>query len=258
MMIHGDSFEDYDFKKRIIGKSVDAKVVCLCAMKNNPMMFGHFEPDFLLQLVDAMFQVNCSKAHNIIKEGDLGDNWYVIEQGTLRVEKGGVVVATLQPDDSFGEIALFYNTRRQASVISNEACQLWALGRLAYRHLTAQQSERKIADAVHSLSSVPLLASLRPSQMVWIAGACSVKDHEEGDVIIHRGEEGNCFYMISEGVVEVRNIKKSPDLVVTLRPGDYFGESALLTNRPRNADVVAVSPRVSLFSYCLGRHSLPY
>ncbi len=75
---------------------------------------------------------------------------------------------------------------------------------------------------------------------------------EPGDFVIHQGDVGDQFYVIVSGEVEV--FKELPNgqtvTLARLGQGEYFGESALLTGRRRNASVRAISP-VNLM--CLGR-----
>jgi CPA1 family monovalent cation:H+ antiporter len=56
------------------------------------------------------------------------------------------------------------------------------------------------------------------------------------EMVIRRGERGNAMFLISSGAVEV----VLPNERVRLGSGDFFGEMALLTGRPRQADVVAL------------------
>jgi monovalent cation:H+ antiporter, CPA1 family len=61
------------------------------------------------------------------------------------------------------------------------------------------------------------------------------------EVVIRKGERGNAMFLISSGAVEV----VLPNQRVRLGSGDFFGEMALLSGRPRQADVVALG-------YCRG------
>lgn len=82
--------------------------------------------------------------------------------------------------------------------------------------------------------------SLHPYERDIIADALEVKKFEDGDVVVKQGEEGDIFYIISKGEVTVTQSRSihgqtvgKPIEVTRLRKGDYFGELALITNKPR-------------------------
>ena len=58
-----------------------------------------------------------------------------------------------------------------------------------------------------------------------------------GEQILRAGDRADACYFIASGAVEVR----LPDRAIGLGTGDFFGELALLTGRPRQADVVALT-----------------
>ena len=66
------------------------------------------------------------------------------------------------------------------------------------------------------------------------------KFYNPGDVIISEFEPGNTFYLILKGTVQlikcVNDSKKNLDI---LKPGDFFGEMAILDNSPRSATCMA-------------------
>jgi CRP-like cAMP-binding protein len=67
------------------------------------------------------------------------------------------------------------------------------------------------------------------------------KQYSPGNVIISEFEPGNCFYLIQSGKVQlvkcVNGAKKNLDI---LKPGEFFGEMAILDNSPRSATCVAL------------------
>jgi NADH dehydrogenase len=61
---------------------------------------------------------------------------------------------------------------------------------------------------------------------------------EPGDIIFQQGDLGDSVYVIEEGECEVlREQKGEQELLSTLRPGEYFGEMALLSDKTRNATI---------------------
>lgn len=69
------------------------------------------------------------------------------------------------------------------------------------------------------------------------------KTYEPGEVIISEFEPGDCFYLIQTGKVQlvkcVNGSKKNLDI---LKPGEFFGEMAILDNSPRSATCMASGP----------------
>lgn len=68
------------------------------------------------------------------------------------------------------------------------------------------------------------------------------KEFSAGDVILRQGEEGDCAYIIEEGLVEISISRPTGDtrIVGTRGPGAIIGEMAIVDDAPRTATVVAV------------------
>lgn len=93
-----------------------------------------------------------------------------------------------------------------------------------------------------------------------LAEAFREHDFTQGQVVIREGEAGDCFYIVLEGeavATKVLKIGQAPSEVKRYKPGDYFGEIALLKNVPRAASVTATSAEglrlVSLDRACFKR-----
>ncbi|KAI0982449.1 hypothetical protein GJ496_005644 [Pomphorhynchus laevis] len=92
------------------------------------------------------------------------------------------------------------------------------------------------------LSKVPILKSLDSWERLTVADSLQQVSFKAGDKVIVQGDEGDDFFIIVDGQATVtqRKLSTDPELEVgTLGQSDYFGEIALLLNRPRAATVTA-------------------
>lgn len=93
----------------------------------------------------------------------------------------------------------------------------------------------KEAEALRFFSAFPRQA------LTELLGSTSVRSYSAGDAIVREGEYGDSLYLIVEGqvVVEGTDPRGQKVTLATLGPGDFFGEVAVLTGKPRTATVVA-------------------
>ncbi|KAK2528403.1 Prkar1a, partial [Columba guinea] len=95
------------------------------------------------------------------------------------------------------------------------------------------------------LSKVSILESLDKWERLTVADALEPVQFEDGQKIVVQGEPGDEFFIILEGTAAVLQRRSENEEFVEvgrLAPSDYFGEIALLMNRPRAATVVARGP----------------
>ncbi len=85
------------------------------------------------------------------------------------------------------------------------------------------------------------LPHLTPDLIAEVSPKFKRQAFEPGEEIIKQGEIADCFFIIISGRVEIwhEGLSGQSELVDIRNPGDYFGETGLLTNRPRTATVKA-------------------
>jgi CRP-like cAMP-binding protein len=93
--------------------------------------------------------------------------------------------------------------------------------------------------AVADLAGVPLFASLDEAQLEELAGWFHVQNSGEGRRLVGEGAPGYTFFVILDGTAQVTADSVS---LVTLGPGDFFGEIAILGAGQRTATVTSTSP----------------
>jgi CPA1 family monovalent cation:H+ antiporter len=90
--------------------------------------------------------------------------------------------------------------------------------------------------AAELVERVPLFAKLPTDKRASIARLLKPRMSLPGDPIVRRGQRGDAMYFIASGAAAVL----IPGKPVELGSGEFFGELALLTGQPRNADVVSL------------------
>ena len=93
------------------------------------------------------------------------------------------------------------------------------------------------------LSKVPLFAEIDPAQYDVIAARLHSRTVPRGTDIIRQGQMGDSMFLIARGIANVSVTDNGEDRqLATLYAGDFFGESALLHDTPRNATATAATP----------------
>jgi predicted MFS family arabinose efflux permease len=87
---------------------------------------GASEPS-LERLAGNVRPVAVAPGTNVVRQGDPADRFYVIRTGTFDVVRDGVHVATIGPDDWFGEIGLLRHSPRTATVMAATNAELWEI-----------------------------------------------------------------------------------------------------------------------------------
>ncbi len=93
------------------------------------------------------------------------------------------------------------------------------------------------------LGTVPLFAGCSKTDLGRLAAITAEASYDAGAGVILEGDEGCDFFVLVEGEAEVRRGRRS---VNVMGPGDFFGEIALVSDVPRTATIVALTPLVVL------------
>jgi CRP-like cAMP-binding protein len=107
------------------------------------------------------------------------------------------------------------------------------------------RGDSTVEERVAQLRALDLFASLADTPLKRLARALVDLRYPGGAAIVREGEEGEYFYVIVAGEVE---IVRGTRLIAVRGRGEYFGEVALLRGSPRTASAFA---RTALSIYAL-------
>lgn len=186
----------------------------------------------------------------IITQGSVGDAFYVICEGAVRVvrEDGGQTreLARLKHGSFFGEMALLSGAPRTASVESaDEDTQLLEISAPVLAELSKEHPQ--IATALRKFCRQRMLSNVMESSALFrpfgkgdrrtLIEKFRAREVKPADVVIQEGQRGDGLYVVLSGEVEVL---RQGQVLAQLKEGELFGEMSLLEKKPATASVRAV------------------
>nr|CAD7407779.1 unnamed protein product [Timema cristinae] len=159
--------DDDDDGAKVIYPKSDVQRQRLAESVKNILLFRALDKEQMQDVLDAMFEKKVKKGDYIIKQGDDGDNFYVVESGNynayVTIEPGQEPkhIHTYENVGSFGELALLYNMPRAATIQAATDGALWAMDRTTFRRIVLKSAFRKRKMYERLIDSVPMLKALQ-------------------------------------------------------------------------------------------------
>ncbi|GMI03342.1 hypothetical protein TrLO_g13979 [Triparma laevis f. longispina] len=242
--------------RRLLATSSSNQTVQLCEFLNNVPLLTPLGNQETTKIARALRSEMYADGDYIIRQGDEGDVFYIIYKGKVvctKNEEDGETereMVRLKSGDFFGERALQKKEPRAANVIACGDVECFTLTLDQFNLLLGgiQEVIYHITTA-RVLKSVPLLSGLSEEALYSLTNIFKHEKYEQGDFVIREGEEGDHFYVVHDGAVQVTQYSSSLKAEVELgklESGHYFGEIALLTRAPRTASVQVLSETAEL------------
>ncbi|KZW04443.1 camp-dependent protein kinase regulatory subunit [Exidia glandulosa HHB12029] len=206
------------------------------AITNN-FIFRELNEEQELRVIGAMSETRVAPNEVVIKQGDDGDYFYVVESGLFYVyvrptdspalpapfnqangtgaqppaswnwtaadsvlhPLHGKKVTEVKDGDYFGELALMYNQVRAATVMCIEPATLWKIDRVTFRTIVLGSRHRIRETYKKFLAEVPLLSALNHEDRGKIADALQPREYADGEAVVVEGEKGESMFFIESG-----------------------------------------------------------
>nr|XP_011738010.1 cAMP-dependent protein kinase type II-alpha regulatory subunit [Macaca nemestrina] len=229
--------EEEDTDPRVIHPKTDEQRCRLQEACKDILLFKNLDQEQLSQVLDAMFERIVKADEHVIDQGDDGDNFYVIERS--------VTYQDVLLDSTF---LLFIHLLCKPRLFQSFNTTS-RKDRVTFRRIIVKNNAKKRKMFESFIESVPLLKSLEVSERMKIVDVIGEKIYKDGERIITQGEKADSFYIIESGEVSIlirSKTKSNKDggnqevEIARCHKGQYFGELALVTNKPRAASAYAV------------------
>jgi len=220
-----------------------------------PPLFSDLSTDEFVAVVEKLTPRTFGEKDIIIRQGDAGESIFIIVSGQVSIfrrdeDKNEVWITNLGEGSFFGEFGYFSGQKRSASIRAVEDTTLLEIGRKDLESIIAKHPrvrevllkfyKERILDTLLAIS--PLFCVLSPEERSLLMKEVSFCPVKQGTAIVQEGEAGDRMYAVISGEVEVTTEKEGMVVpLARLKSGDFFGEVAVITGRPRTATVTAVT-----------------
>lgn len=227
----------------VVMKSEATKLTLLSVLKRH-FLFSQMRDYELEDVIDVMQSEDASEGDIIIQQGDSGELFYILEEGTCEIFINDESLGYVEAGSSFGDLALMYNCPRAATIRAVTYCTLWTLDRVFFRQAMVTSSSNQNVQLSQFLSKIALFASIGVQKLNQLARSLTKQTFDDGQYIIRQGDMGDQFYVIFRGKVCVTKADDSgkEHFLMELGEGEVFGERALIKKEPRKANIVANGP----------------
>src|SRR5947207_13189335 len=100
-----------------------------------------------------------------------------------------------------------------------------------------------LSEEAQSLSRVPLFKRLEPHELEHLAEEVDQVNYKDGETIFNEHDRGDALYILEEGSVRIwvydEDVKDVT--LAQLKPGDFFGELAVLDRGERSSSATAIT-----------------
>lgn len=229
-------------------------------LSKTPLLSG-MSGEHLDSFIDSLQLRHVEAGETIYKRGEPGESLYLIGMGQVSLQAVDAqgrtkVFSKLREGDFFGERAFMSRAVQKDDALAETECSILVVDRGTFDSWVEEHPEMRTTVEefyrervlARVLAITPIFEGVPNEARMALADKFTLRTFEDGDVIMNAGEMGDTCYLIRSGRVALRvSAPEGEDVLnTTLGEGEFFGEVALLTGRPRTATVQASDGPVEL------------
>lgn len=219
----------------------------------------HFVPfdglslNHLRLLAPQMQRLELPPTRVLFKRGQQTDHAYFLAEGSVDLADASFQIRHFNADDDENYLALDDYDTHSVSAITTANSIVYTLPRALltlvndWVQVGGDSDEDNEEDGAEeswmdALLESGLFAQIPPTKIQSLFARFETCDVAMGEAIIEEGDEGATFFVVKQGYALVRKRSgNSNKTLAAIRPGQFFGEDALISDRPRGASIVMAS-----------------
>ena len=141
-----------------------------------------------MKICDKMQLASANQNEYLIKQGNKGNLFFVIEKGVVSVQIKGKEVKTLIRGDTLGELSLLYNQPRSASIQCLTQCEVWYIDRHQFSQAVEKLVTRSLKENLKYLKRLSFFKYLTNPQKDQLA-RCVVQTYYKAGQVFEKENE---------------------------------------------------------------------
>ena len=230
------SIEDlpFTYREQPLNQTEEEKIKKIL---KNQIVFQGVSPEILSIIVSEMIMLMLPEGKIVYDITDEGNFFYIIGKGKVVVNIQDNGNNILSQWNTFGEISLFTQKKREEIIITKEYVELYIIDGESFRDIQRRNNEIILKERYNFLNNISLFESLDKISKYNVAQKLKKKEFPQNSKIINKGEKGDKLYIIKEGIV---SCKIGLQEIRRLSNNEYFGQNAILIDIRRGADIIAL------------------
>jgi signal-transduction protein with cAMP-binding, CBS, and nucleotidyltransferase domain len=103
-------------------------------------------------------------------------------------------------------------------------------------------ANKELHATLEKLRRIALFSEFNDQELVRLLRICNSRNVPAGSYVFREGDKGDRLYVLVSGQVDIKQIRDGQErTLVTMKPGDCFGEVAIIDSNPRTADAQAAT-----------------
>jgi len=194
----------------------------------------------------------------LFKKNDTEENLVYLIQGSVRLQSDNLIVDTISSDSESSKFALAHQIPRKIDATTLTKVSFIKLPPSTLKTLASispkqeensymaidEPEETDNDDWMTTLLKSPIFRALPPANLQQIVMALTEVSFQKGELIIKQGDPGDFYYLIKKGhcLISRKPSTNAKEIkLAQLRAQDTFGEDSLLSGKPRNVSVTALT-----------------